>query len=285
MIEPFMPTEAENYDVLIQFGQVNKREIDNPIRYEYFSATDDEFYLDVKEIAHYEIRGGHTITLELYENAKFGLVTLYLLGSAFGALLFQRGIVPIHGSAIAIHGGCAIFTGDSGAGKSTISSTLRGARYKVLTDDVAAVIMDENGIIVHSGYPQHKLWKDSLEYLSKETIGLEPIADRCDKYYVSFREDFQAEPLPLIGLFELLPAVVEDTTIERINHLECLNLLVKNTYRLQFVEGLPRHKTLFQQWGMIMKSTPMYRITRPYNKFTVEDQIALVLEALKANNK
>ena len=37
-----------------------------------------------------------------------------------GALLMQRKILPLHGSAIAIDGKAYAFVGDSGAGKSTL---------------------------------------------------------------------------------------------------------------------------------------------------------------------
>ena len=55
-------------------------------------------------------------------------VRLYLLGTCMGALLFQRKLLPLHGSAVVINGKAYAFVGDSGAGKSTLAAAFSKAR-------------------------------------------------------------------------------------------------------------------------------------------------------------
>ena len=63
-----------------------------------------------------------------------------------GAILMQRKVFPLHGSAIAINGKAYAFVGDSGAGKSTLASAFLNKGYQLLSDDVIAVSLsqDEN---------------------------------------------------------------------------------------------------------------------------------------------
>ena len=66
-------------------------------------------------------------------------VRLYILGTCMGALLLQRKILPLHGSAIAINGKAYAIVGDSGAGKSTLASAFLNKGYQLLSDDVIPV--------------------------------------------------------------------------------------------------------------------------------------------------
>ena len=56
-----------------------------------------------------------------------------------GAILMQRKILPLHGSAIAIDGKAYAIVGDSGAGKSTLASAFLKRGYQLLSDDVITV--------------------------------------------------------------------------------------------------------------------------------------------------
>ena len=60
-----------------------------------------------------------------------------------GAILMQRKILPLHGSAIAIDGKAYAIVGDSGAGKSTLASAFLNKGYQLLSDDVIAVSLSK----------------------------------------------------------------------------------------------------------------------------------------------
>ena len=61
----------------------------------------------------------------------------------YGALLMQRKILPLHGSAVAIDGKAYAIVGDSGAGKSTLASAFLNKGYQLLSDDVIAVSLSQ----------------------------------------------------------------------------------------------------------------------------------------------
>jgi len=58
------------------------------------------FRLDVPGVARYRVEEGKRIIIEPLANASPEKVRLFLLGSTMSALLYQRGLLPLHGSAV-----------------------------------------------------------------------------------------------------------------------------------------------------------------------------------------
>ena len=58
------------------------------------------FRLDVPGVARYRVEEGKRIFVEPLANASPEKVRLFLLGSTMSALLYQRGLLPLHGSAV-----------------------------------------------------------------------------------------------------------------------------------------------------------------------------------------
>ena len=63
-------------------------------------------------------------------------VRLFLLGSVWGALALQRGLLPLHASAVGRGRTVHAFTGPPGAGKSTLAAALAARGYPLFTDDM-----------------------------------------------------------------------------------------------------------------------------------------------------
>ena len=67
-------------------------------------ATDHGMLLTVDGIAQYAIADGADITIDREPGVPDANVRLYLLGSAMGVLLHQRGLLPLHANAVEIGG-------------------------------------------------------------------------------------------------------------------------------------------------------------------------------------
>jgi hypothetical protein len=89
---------------------------------EGFFSTASGGLLDVNKVARYRIDDGRRITVEPYPTGSERHIRLYLLGSALGALLHQRRLLPLHANAMDFGGRAVAFMGASGAGKSTMAA-------------------------------------------------------------------------------------------------------------------------------------------------------------------
>ena len=157
-------------------------------------------------VARYLVQNGTEIIIQPEPGAPETRLRLFLLGTAAALLLHQRGILPLHASGIRTPKGAVLFTGHSGFGKSTLLATFLERGYDMLTDDVAAISLAENGRpFVAPSYPHFKLWADSAEMLNKATNELERIRPELDKFAVPSAVALDDQPQPLHAIYVLTP--------------------------------------------------------------------------------
>ena len=100
-------------------------------------------------------------------------VRLFLLGSAFGVLLHQRGLLPLHANAIEIDGRAVAFMGPSGAGKSTLAAWFHDRAFRVIADNVCAISRNSEGRRQAApGLPRLRLWAEALELMGRSSHAL-----------------------------------------------------------------------------------------------------------------
>ena len=137
-------------------------------------------------IADFLVEEGHTITVALAKGAPESDMRMFLFGSAIGAALHQLQLIPLHVSAVDTPFGVWAFTGDSGAGKSTIAAALsRKNNWPLLCDDVAVLKSSvESPSRICFGVNRVKLWGDAIDLLDIPKAGITKDLLRADKYHV-----------------------------------------------------------------------------------------------------
>lgn len=251
-----------------------------------FVVEEELIMFQIPETATFCIQNGEKIIVSPMEGSDQDKIRLYILGTCMGALLMQRKILPLHGSAIAINGKAYVFIGRSGAGKSTLASALLSKGYQLLSDDVIAVSLSEDKIpFVTPSYPQQKLWKESLDQFGMKTTHYQPLFERETKYAVPVSSNFFNESLPLAGVFELVKTENENVEIQRIEGLERLRTLLRHTYRNSLIPRLGMMEWHFMNSTNIVNKVEMFQLRRPISKFTAHDLVSTVLESLKEEEK
>jgi hypothetical protein len=127
----------------------------------YFEVRSGVFRLAVTGVAQYLVEEGSRISVEPVAGAAPEEIRLFLLGSAMGALLYQRGLFPLHGSAVETAWGAMIFVGEQGVGKSTLAAHFHRMGYRLLSDDVCAVAVGPEGLQVLPALAQFRLCADT----------------------------------------------------------------------------------------------------------------------------
>jgi hypothetical protein len=281
---PELIATSGKVDIFIKLGEVPKS-LDNPLFSGVrFQTSGNQFLLTVDGIAKYYVVNGTEITIELLSNANLGEVRLFLLGSAFGALIHQRGLLPFHGSAVKIANSAIILSGLSGAGKSTLAAAFLQKGYSLLSDDVSVIsLSSEHPPMVYPGYPQMKLWKDSIQKLGKDPSSYSQIRKQIEKHSIPINDSFWDQPLPLRKIFVINSSNLGELKIDSIKGIEKFSLLKTHTYRFNFVAGKEMQSNHFKTFELLARNIEVLRLTRPTGKFLFDEITYLILDNMNSN--
>jgi hypothetical protein len=235
----------------------------------------------IEDTAIFCIKDGKEIFISPSQNCQLDKLKLFLLGTCFGALLIQRGILPLHGSAIEVNGKVYAIVGNSGAGKSTLASAFIKRGYKLLSDDVIPVVINNNNDpVVNPSYPQQKLWNTSLQDFGMVAASFNPIIERENKYAVPIHSNFTQEVRPLAGIFELTTTQESRILMQRFEGIERFKVLFDHTYRNFLIELLNLMNWHFVYSAKIIQSTKIYSLMRPEVGFTAFEMVDVILNNL-----
>lgn len=269
-------------DILIKKADLLKLWSEQSNPNEDFVIHTDYIMFYIEETAIFLIKNGSEIFVSPFDGSYEDEIRLYILGTCMGAILLQKKILPLHGSAIAIEGKAYAIVGDSGAGKSTLASAFLKRGYKLLSDDVIPVSLTNEYIpMVTPSYPQQKLWLESLHQFGMESNHYQPLIVREDKFAVPVQSQFVTTSLPLAGIFELVKGEDDEIEIQPIPNLQRFYKLYYHTYRNFFLLGSGLMDWHFDISAKMIKKMDFYQLRRPTTRFTAHDLTELVLNTLK----
>ena len=249
-----------------------------------YSARPDGTLLHVPEVGRYLIRDGREILVSPAIEATERDLRLFLLGSAFGALLHQRGLMPLHANAIDLGGRAIAFCGASGVGKSTLAAWFNDRGHPVLSDDVCVIDFDGAGrAIARHGLRRLRLWKDALEATGRRISEFEPSFDRLrearDKYDVPIDGSRDPAPIELAAVYLLdRPSDGGTSAIVPLLGVAAVDALVSNTYRGGLLPGIGGIGDHLMTCVRIAGQVPIFRVERDWGRQAFEAG-TLALEA------
>ena len=227
-----------------------------------FEAAPNDFLFKFNGIGRYRVQNGNRISIQPESEALPDDIRLVLLGSSIGALLHQRGMLAIHGSAITDGKQTVIFSGQSGVGKSTLAGGLLELGYSVIADDISVIGQNnKKQFIVEAGIPHLKLWKDVLTHLNRSE-DLSKVRPQLEKYRVPIPV-LENESPRLSKVVILSPSNSKDFTYSEILGKEKFHLLRNNTYRLQFIDKMNQTEVHFHNLSQAVNKIRMFHVSRP----------------------
>jgi hypothetical protein len=132
-------------------------------------------------------------------------VSGYFSGPVLGFLLRLRGVVSLHASAVQVGSGAIALVGDPGAGKSTTAAMFAQLGFPVITEDVAALSVAEQGVNVRPGCSEIGLWPDAVELLYGSADALPKFSEGWEKRRLDLASTgaFAAHDVPLRAVYVL----------------------------------------------------------------------------------
>jgi len=126
------------------------------------------------------IEDGAQVTVEHEKNGDIVDTRALLMGPVQAILWHQRGLLPLHASAVCIGAQAILIAGSSGVGKSTLAAVLASKGHAVLADDIS--IVDSAACEILTGQRRLRLWRSALERMRITIDGLPRAMSRSEKY-------------------------------------------------------------------------------------------------------
>ena len=242
----------------------------------HLEVVDGAVILSVPQVARFAIIGGDRIVIDADSNAPSESVRLFLLGSAMGILLHQRGVVPLHANAIVMGSGAIAFLGPSGAGKSTLAAAFLDTGHAILADDVCALAQHDGAYVVLPGVPRLKLWRDALDSSGRESSDYARVLGTADKFSVPTAKPAFAEAAPLSALFILVRDGEADLAIKRLSGMEAFKAVVENIYRGSVLEQIGGSTAWLAICSDLVDKIPIFELRRGWNAAKIDVSVATI---------
>lgn len=231
-----------------------------------WAMREDEFLLRIPGVARFRLSSGRTVAYEAEPGAETDDIAAFLLGTVFGVLLHQRGLVVLHASAVEVEGRAALFLGASGAGKSTLAAALVQRGRRLIADDFCVISLRADGqpLVCPDGRLP-KLWTQSIAQLDLTDRQGPPVRGRLSKFYMQrMGAPALAEPLPTGPVY----ALRDDRAplrfgIEQPNIVDAALVVRQNAYRPRLVAQMDQGAAYLQVAAAIANHGGVFLLTRP----------------------
>jgi len=228
----------------------------------YFIKQKNIFLLYVKDVALYEVSNGNRITIQTLNKSSLDEFKIFLYGTCFNSLLLQKEIVSLHGAGILKDGKVSLFIGDSGKGKSTLTTYFIQHGYSFLADDVLPLKRnDDHQIQVGSSVGIVKLWEDSLNEFGLVKKKGAQIRTDVEKFRYVFHSSLTEGYFPISKIFILnWGDDNDDFNIQKLSDIEAIFYLREHVYRPQFITELDEYSHMMKLIVSVVQQTEIFSI-------------------------
>lgn len=224
-----------------------------------FAAKPGQLLINTDQIAKIKVSDGNQLLVEPRPDVQSFEVRLLLLGWGFGGLLQQRNILPLHGGSVKIGQESLILCADAQVGKSTLIAAFVQEGYHFLDDNIVAIQDLDGFLTINPGYPQIKLWADSLTQLGIEPASLQQVRPGIQKYALDFRSKFHDTPLPVGAIYILSHTKLPKLELITLSGSHKLAALSSQIFCQRFAHGLGKGESQFK---CLLKLAQQVEVTR-----------------------
>jgi hypothetical protein len=207
------------------------------------------------------LKEGREVLIQPSESQDLNQIRLYILGTVLTVLLYQRGILALHGSAVAIGDQVVGVIAPSGTGKSSTAAALYKKGHRLLSDDAVPIVFKEGRFWVYPGYPRLKISEEVATCLDYDETHIIEKHPECGEVSFDARHQFMEDLLPLKQIYVLEAG--ESLDIQPCSQIDAVFGMMKNSLpTMWFQQHTPEQ---FRQCTDFAKALPFYRMIRSQN--------------------
>jgi hypothetical protein len=259
-----VPTSArggESVDVLIQIAPGHSPPVARSLGRDVLEHSGEGWLIKIEGVADFEVIGGRQIRVWPAAGAAQKDVEIFLFGLAWATLCHQRGLLPLHASAIMTKEGIAAFAGQSGAGKSTTAALMGSLGYELVADDMLPISFNREE--VPGAWPYLRRLKLRGGPIAQLALPLaEVVSEKLDneRYFVCPESIADDKWSRLDRIYVLESDSADSRKINKVTGAEAVRALVDHTYYLDFVPDSGRFRDHLVLCTRLASKVTVYRL-------------------------
>ncbi len=207
------------------------------------------------------------IVCHLHDREYEYAVELYLFGVVFAIWMERRGMLTLHGSAVAVGDWAIAILGGKHGGKTTLAAALLLRGGSLLTDDIVVIEPAGDQFLVRPTYPEMRLWPDQAQHFFGMAGACNRLHPKSPKLRVSLDECPEAEfcdtGRPLVGIYLPEDGDTDRTTITAVTGARAVVTLVGNSYAAHIVEAMGLRAGRFDLVSRLAGEVPIRHVVYP----------------------
>lgn len=227
----------------------------------------NRFLLHLPDVCRIFSVNGRGVTLSPAPFHPIEDTLVFVTGTGLAAILYQRGAMLLHASAVVHEGRAFIFCAQSGAGKSTLAATLNQAGCGFLADDVCAIGQADDGYpLIQSDGRSLRLFADSIGQIGLKAAVGSRVRLRVEKFHVSPapKPVEMGDGVPLAGVYILADSnAAFPPGITPISPLVAAQVLLNQTYRRRLALAYSSQGQLAMRTAGLLSHVPVFHLHRP----------------------
>lgn len=248
--------------------------LDGAIRVGPFSMARPGMLLRVVPgVGRFLARDGTTLEYCTEPGADPAAVDALVEGGVLGALIHQRGELPLHASTLVSPDRqvAVAVAGDSGAGKSTTAYELSRKGWTMVTDDLTRITIEQGVPMVSPGRSKLRLLSDACDAFGLDVAALTPAPNWPGKYVVQLTRF--TEPVALSAVVAL-KRTDGPFQIELVRGAAAVRTLAEQTYRIHYVAALGQTRRHLELVTATAAFSSVFRASGRASVAAVADAIA-----------
>lgn len=261
---PELPQTSKTAEVSVNFGQFDESLIVWKLTGVCYKAAPGAYLLAVPGVARYLVTDGNQIIIDAETNVATDDIRHFLYHPVAGALLMQRGILPLQASAVEKDGSSALLLGGSAAGKSLLAAGMMQRGFKVIADGICAVHPGPSPTVT-AGYPGLQLWKKTLQELGYDSAGLSRIRSGIEKFLLPVQPESYTLEATAGRIYRLIDGHTSPYLATPVTGQNKFSSLQGYTYHNPLIEAFGMQKEMFRILVSLAQAHPLTIISAPHD--------------------
>ncbi|MBO4615996.1 MAG: hypothetical protein J5717_01475 [Lachnospiraceae bacterium] len=216
------------------------------------------------------VLNGERICYELKPEGVDSKLNSYLLGFGMALIALQKKILPIHSSGIMKGNNAILISGDSGAGKSSLTAAYIENGFDLMADDVTYIKKGEDDMpFAYPAFPYQKLCRNEVEKRHQGEEGLVYIGEEKDKFLVPWKGNYTAGSRPLKAIIFMSKYKGDELKIDELKGFEKYLVLGRSLFMLALLGDMVYQKDIGENVMWLASKVPVIGVLRPESADTL----------------